>query len=157
LQPAAAAPKTLSAADRADVTRVEDYLNKVRSLKAGFSQVAPDGALSGTFYLSRPGRMRFEYDPPTPLLTMADGTWIVVRDAETRHVDRIRSARRRFGAGARRGGSGRGHGGDAGTPRPGVLEISLVDPGNREQGSITSFPISRWNCASGLSPTARVR
>ena len=55
--------------DRADLARIETYLDSLRTLKAHFFQVAPNGAISqGTAWLDRPGRMRFQYDPPSPLL-----------------------------------------------------------------------------------------
>ena len=51
-----------TAQDRADLARIETYLNALRSLKANFMQVAPNGGISaGNAWLSRPGRMRFEY------------------------------------------------------------------------------------------------
>ena len=63
---------TPDAQDRADMARVETSLNGLRSLKAHFLQVAPDGGLSqGTVWLERPGRMRFQYDPPAPFLLIA--------------------------------------------------------------------------------------
>lgn len=66
-------PPALSAPDRADVARVEAYLQGMHSLKAHFLQVGPDGAVTqGTAWISRPGRMRFQYDPPTPLLLVAN-------------------------------------------------------------------------------------
>ncbi len=59
----------LTAADRADLARIETYLNGVRTLKARFLQIAPDGATSeGVAWIDRPGKLRFEYDPPSPLL-----------------------------------------------------------------------------------------
>lgn len=68
----ALAPMPLSAQDRADLARIEVYLNGLRTLKARFLQVAPDGSTSqGTAYLQRPGRMRFEYDKPSPFLLVA--------------------------------------------------------------------------------------
>jgi outer membrane lipoprotein-sorting protein len=70
----------LSDADQALLGRVGQYLNALRTLKARFLQVAPDGATSqGTLWLARPGRMRFQYDPPSPLLLVA-GHGIVVVD-----------------------------------------------------------------------------
>ena len=58
--PASAAPPpaaTLSAADRADVGRIEAYLNRIRTLKARFLQVSSTGDLSeGTLFISRPGK-----------------------------------------------------------------------------------------------------
>jgi outer membrane lipoprotein-sorting protein len=74
--PAVPAPAAmaLSAQDRADLTRVEAYLNGLRTLRARFLQVAPDGTINeGDAWIERPGRMRFEYDPPSPLLLVAAG------------------------------------------------------------------------------------
>lgn len=69
---APAAAQTLSAADRADIARAEAWLNKLGNLKARFLQIAQGGASAeGTAWISRPGRMRFEYDPPEPLLLVA--------------------------------------------------------------------------------------
>ena len=63
---------TLTAADRADIARVETYLNGLRTLRARFLQVAPEGGIAeGNAWIDRPGRMRFEYDPPSPLLLVA--------------------------------------------------------------------------------------
>ena len=65
----------ISVQDKADLTRVESYLNGIKSLDAKFVQIAPDGSLSdGKLYLLRPGRIRFEYAPPSPILVVADGT-----------------------------------------------------------------------------------
>lgn len=67
-----AAPPALTTQDRADLARIETYLNGLKTLKARFLQVAPDGATSeGNAWLQRPGRMRFEYDPPSPFLLVA--------------------------------------------------------------------------------------
>jgi outer membrane lipoprotein-sorting protein len=67
---AAAAPPTAS--DQPDLDKLVAYLNTLRSLRARFEQVAPDGAVSrGTVWMERPGRIRFQYDPPTPLLLIA--------------------------------------------------------------------------------------
>lgn len=81
---AAKAPrKPLTEQDRADIARAEDYLNSVRTLKARFLQIAPNGSQAeGTAFFSRPGRMRLQYDPPSPLLVVADGTFLIVHDKE---------------------------------------------------------------------------
>jgi len=69
-----ARPMALTAQDRADLGRIEGYLNGLRTLKARFLQIAPDGATSeGNAWIERPGRMRFEYDPPSPFLLVAGG------------------------------------------------------------------------------------
>jgi len=67
-----AQPAALTARDRADIGRIETYLNGLRTLKARFLQTAPDGATSeGVAWIDRPGKMRFQYDPPTPFLLVA--------------------------------------------------------------------------------------
>lgn len=72
LRPAPPQAAALTAQDRADVTRIEVYLNGLRTLRSRFLQVAPDGGITeGNAWIERPGRMRFEYDPPSPLLLVA--------------------------------------------------------------------------------------
>ncbi len=72
-----------SAADRADLTRIEAYLNGVHTLKARFLQVSPDGGTAeGVAWLDRPGRMRFQYDPPSPLLLVAGHGLFIFHDSQ---------------------------------------------------------------------------
>ncbi len=79
----------LDAQQRADLGRVNTYLNRIDRMQAGFLQIAPDGAVSrGNFLLNRPGRMRFEYFPPEDLLIIADGTWVAVRDGAAAAIER---------------------------------------------------------------------
>ncbi len=70
-----ATPPVLSDADRAALARVEAYFNGMTTLRARFLQIAQGGgSAEGTAWIWRPGRMRFEYDPPEPtLLIAADG------------------------------------------------------------------------------------
>lgn len=71
----------LSDADHATLTRIEAYLNTLTALKARFTQIGVDGGTAtGTAWLVRPGRMRFEYDPPSPLLLVAGHGLVVFRD-----------------------------------------------------------------------------
>jgi outer membrane lipoprotein-sorting protein len=66
---------------RALVERVNKYLMTVQTLIGNFVQVGPDGGRTeGRFYLQKPGRVRFEYDPPSPIELIADGSSVVVRD-----------------------------------------------------------------------------
>lgn len=91
-RPAAAQvrPAQLSPADQADVARVEAYLNSVRSLTARFLQVAPDGGLSrGQAWLVRPGRMRFQYDPPAPFLLVGGHGLLVFHDSQLKQTSNI--------------------------------------------------------------------
>lgn len=58
--------------DNADLLRVQDYLNNIHTLQSRFEQISDDGGIAtGTIYLSRPGKMRVEYDPPVPILLVA--------------------------------------------------------------------------------------
>ncbi|MBS0559842.1 MAG: outer membrane lipoprotein carrier protein LolA [Proteobacteria bacterium] len=76
--------------DIADLARIETYLNGLRSLKARFIQVAPNGAVSGgTAWLERPGRMRFQYDPPSPLLLVAGHGLVVFHDSQLNQTSNI--------------------------------------------------------------------
>jgi len=76
--------------DRAVLTEVEAYLNELSTVRAGFTQTNADGTLdSGIMWISRPGRARIEYAPPTEVLLVADGTWLVYFDAELDQVSHI--------------------------------------------------------------------
>jgi outer membrane lipoprotein-sorting protein len=69
------------ARQRALVDRVSTYLTSIRQLSGDFVQVGPDGSKSaGEFYLQKPGRVRFDYNPPNPTELIADGSSVVVRD-----------------------------------------------------------------------------
>ena len=66
---------------RALVDRLSAYLSSIQTLVGNFVQVGPDGARTkGQFYIQKPGRVRFEYDPPSPIDIVADGQSVVVRD-----------------------------------------------------------------------------
>ena len=72
---------TLNAEQRTIITRINTYLTGVQQLNGKFVQVGPDGSRSqGDFYISKPGRVRFEYDDPSPIELIADGQSVVVRD-----------------------------------------------------------------------------
>lgn len=66
---------------RALVDKVSGYLSGIRTLVGDFVQVGPDGSKTeGQLYLQKPGRVRFEYAPPSPIELVADGQSVVVRD-----------------------------------------------------------------------------
>lgn len=74
---------TLSEQDRADLARIERYLTDIRTLHSRFLQVSSVGVpVEGDLYLNRPGKMRFEYDPPYPAMLMADGLVLLYYDKE---------------------------------------------------------------------------
>ena len=72
----------LSAQQRAQVSRILSYLNRISTMQARFIQTNPDGTVwQGTVSIKRPGNFRFEYDPPVPHTLISNGTWFI-------HVDR---------------------------------------------------------------------
>jgi len=71
----------LNPEQRALVDRVNNYLSNMQVLSGNFVQVGPDGRRTeGEFYISKPGKVRFEYDDPSPIELIADGQSVVVRD-----------------------------------------------------------------------------
>jgi outer membrane lipoprotein-sorting protein len=72
---------SLEPAQRALVDKVSAYLSSVRVLSGAFNQVGADGRQTrGQFYILKPGKVRFEYDAPSPIEIIADGSSVVVRD-----------------------------------------------------------------------------
>ncbi len=65
------------------ILRIEAYLNSLTTLKSRFLQENPDGSISeGVLYLDRPGKLRFEYDPPDPYLILVKDKWLIFVDKE---------------------------------------------------------------------------
>jgi outer membrane lipoprotein-sorting protein len=76
-------PGRAQAIDRAALARVEQYLNTLTTLRARFLQLAQNGAsASGIAWIVRPGRMRFDYDPPEPTLLVAANGQVLMYDRE---------------------------------------------------------------------------
>jgi outer membrane lipoprotein-sorting protein len=66
---------------RALLGRISMYLSSVQTMVGNFVQIGPDGGRTeGTFYIQKPGRVRFNYNPPSPIDIISDGSSVVVRD-----------------------------------------------------------------------------
>jgi outer membrane lipoprotein-sorting protein len=75
------AASALNPEQRAIIDKVNNYLSGMQVLSGKFVQVGPDGRRTeGQFYISKPGKVRFEYDDPSPIELIADGQSVVVRD-----------------------------------------------------------------------------
>jgi outer membrane lipoprotein-sorting protein len=89
--PAAAAPmqrRVFTEQQKATLDKVSAYLNTIRSFHSGFLQVGPDGqAVQGEFFLSKPGHARFSYNPPSPVLIVATGGKVYVKNSRLNTVD----------------------------------------------------------------------
>jgi outer membrane lipoprotein-sorting protein len=72
---------TFDANQKAQTARVSAWLSSLQTLVGNFVQVGPDGTkVKGDFYIQKPGKVRFEYDAPSPLAIISDGSSLVVRD-----------------------------------------------------------------------------
>ncbi len=80
----------LSDAEREEVSQIQQYLNSIRSLEARFLQVSSNGTYSeGMLYISRPGKLRINYDPPVPVVITTTGTWLVYYDRELEQFSHV--------------------------------------------------------------------
>lgn len=69
------------------IRQAETYFAGLNTAKARFVQTSPDGTQRvGTFYLSRPGKLRFEYDPPSKDIVVADGVQLFFYDGELKQT-----------------------------------------------------------------------
>ena len=77
---------TAAEAQQPGVAAVETYINSIRTAQARFVQSNPDGSVvQGTLYIRKPGRMRFEYDAPSQLKIVADGTQVTLWDPASKN------------------------------------------------------------------------
>ena len=123
----------------ADLTRISNYLNGIGTMQGTFVQVGPDGDLSeGLFYMRRPGRIRFEYQPPNPALIVADGFWVGVYDTLDNTLDRFPLSETPLDLLLRDRVDLRKEGAIQRIERSsGQLRIVAIDPDAPDQGSIT--------------------
>jgi outer membrane lipoprotein-sorting protein len=180
MAPAAlAAPATpaLSAEDQALVGKASAYLQGLNQAEGRFVQTdARGGVARGAFYLSRPGRIRFQYEPPSGLLVVADGRRVNIWDARLKsftayplgltplhvflakevrldkgaHIERVDRTADGFSITAR----------DAGRPRDGAITLAFAGTPLRlkewtvvdAKGQRTRIELTDLHPASGLNP-----
>ncbi|WP_150523226.1 outer-membrane lipoprotein carrier protein LolA [Roseibium sediminis] len=84
LGPAAA----LNDSQQKTLSDVNRYFNSVKTMHGDFVQFGPDGSQTeGKFYLARPGKVRFYYNPPAKLDIIADGKSVSVKDRKLNTQD----------------------------------------------------------------------
>lgn len=77
----------ITAQDRADIGRIEAYLNTVNSLRSNFVQLSTGGRFAeGTIYIDRPKRMRLQYKKPGNIQVYANGNWLAHVDTDLEAV-----------------------------------------------------------------------
>jgi outer membrane lipoprotein-sorting protein len=80
----------LPSAHVADLARIEAYLNDLGTLRSDFVQINPDGAkVTGELYYQRPDKMRLDYDPPSDILIISDGWWVIFYDRKLEQVSHL--------------------------------------------------------------------
>ena len=154
----------LSDRDQADIKRAEDWLQEARTLQARFTQVAPDGGFSsGKVWWQRPGRLRFEYDAPVPVLVVADGTFVIFHDKELGQIDRVPLGSTPLSVlvaeNPRLGGRIAVKGVEQ---QPGALRLTLVDRDAPKEGEITlvfseaPFDLRQWRVTDARGQSTQV-
>ena len=64
-----------------EIFKAEKWLNNITSMTADFIQVSSDGgSAEGKIFIKKNHGFRFEYSPPSPLLIVGRGNWVIVQD-----------------------------------------------------------------------------
>ncbi len=75
-----------------DIVAIEQYLNNIKNISANFNQITSSGAISsGKFYLSRPGKMRVEYDDQPPIIIIVNKSVLTYYDKELDEISNLRT------------------------------------------------------------------
>lgn len=166
-QPAPQRLPSFSDTQRTDLDRISTYLNGLKTLKADFIQIDPDGTIDqGTFYLSRPGRLRFEYRPPNPTLVVANDGNVWVKNSQLNTVDRYSLSDTPLGLLLKNGVDLRRNRAIVGIDdENGVITLHARTSTNRAQGNITlvftsaSLELRQWTVKDnqGLLTTVALR
>ena len=144
---------------------VERYLNGIGTLAARFQQIAPDGSLStGRVYIQRPGRLRFDYDPPSRIRLIAPGDWrLIFYDASIGQVNVIPISQTPLGIllDDRVRLDGDVEVTDV-REQAGELAVTLVRKGEADQGSVTlvfarsPLELRRWSVVDAQGLVTRI-
>lgn len=84
-----ASAQDLSLEQQTVLARANSALNDLQQVSGKFIQVGPDGSRAeGRIFLQRPGKMRFEYDPPSELQIISDGFWVAIQDRKLKTTEK---------------------------------------------------------------------
>lgn len=125
--------------DGRDLARISAYLNSIGDMTGDFVQIDPDGLLSeGLFYMSRPGRIRFEYNDPNPALVISDGFWVAVIDKRYDQIERYPLSETPLNLILRENVNlGRDSAVEGIQRADGQMRVSIRDPEHPDRGSLT--------------------
>lgn len=83
-------PQRLTQPEYDELQRIALYLDGIHTMTASFRQAVSDGSsASGHLWVQRPGKMRFQYDPPNPLLMFSDSFYVYYWDPELKEMSRV--------------------------------------------------------------------
>ncbi len=161
---AKAKPWPLTPQDKADIARIETYFDGLKTLSAKFLQVTDTGAVArGAVFIQRPGKMRFDYAPPSPVVMVADGTLLTYHDRDLNETTVLPLSttpvafllREKFRLGQ-----------DLTVTRvdrgPGVLRVSVRETDDAEQGELTlqfsetPFRFEQWSVLDSQNRLTKV-
>ena len=157
-------PSPAPAPDPAAIQRVEAYFNAMTTFRARFLQLAQNGgSAEGTAMIWRPGRMRFEYDPPEPTLLIAGDGQFFHWDRELRQPTTVPVNSTPLGVLLRNPLSLRGDVTVAGTERSGgLLRMAVFRTAAPNEGRITlileenPMQLRQWEVLDAQGRTTRV-
>ena len=86
---AAPPPVALSPQDTAELQKIAGYLDSIHTMQAHFQQATTGGPATGLVWLARPGKMRFQYDPPNELLLFADAFYLYSWDPSLKQMSKV--------------------------------------------------------------------
>ena len=131
--------RTLGGEDAAELARVEAYLNSLRTLHARFEQVSSNGTMNvGTLWMQRPGHLRLQYAPPSPLTLIASNGTLLLYNASTEATTTMPLSRSPLGILLADEVTLSGPVTVTGVRRlPGQLQVSIVRTAEPSQGSLT--------------------
>jgi outer membrane lipoprotein-sorting protein len=161
---AKAKPWPLTPQDKTDLARIETYFDGLKTLTAKFLQVTDMGAIArGAVFIQRPGKMRFDYAPPSPVVMVADGSLLTYHDRELNETtalplsttpvafllrEKVRLSQDITVTRVDRG--------------PGVLRVSVRETDDTEQGELTlqfseaPFRLEQWSVLDSQNRSTRV-
>jgi outer membrane lipoprotein-sorting protein len=81
---------TLSQEQRASLQKINTFINSFQTLRGDFVQISDKGqSVKGVLMLSKPGKIRFDYAPPSPLLIVSDGKWLTIKNKVKERGDQV--------------------------------------------------------------------
>lgn len=159
-------PAATGPASKTDViARVTQALTDVKTAQGRFVQTDPQGKTSsGAFYLSRPGRIRFDYDKPEPMFIVSDGVSVSIEEPKRDAYDAVPLASTPLHLFLRSDVDLKKSGGVTGVTGAGdVYLVTLEDVSGEAQGQMIlefgkdKFDLRGWSAVDGSGAMTRVK